>query len=179
MPDALHAGAQRAPAEPEAADARVGKEFDIVTVSIDPSETPALAAPRRRLTSSATAARGPRGWHFLTGDEPSIPRLAEAVGFRYAYDPKTDQYAHPAGIVIATPRGGSPATIYGIELPGPRPPVGLIEASAGKIGSPIDKIAAVLLPLRSQDGQVQLRHHERDPSSSASRPLAAWGRSCS
>jgi len=80
------------------------------------------------------------GWHFLTGEKPSIEPLTRAVGFRYAYDSQTKLYAHASGIVILTPQGRISRYLYGIE-PAPRDlRLGLVEASANKIGTPVDRI---------------------------------------
>lgn len=119
----------------------LGKEFAIVTVSIDPGETPALAALKKsRYLERYGRPGAEEGWHFLTGDEASIRRLAQVVGFRYAYDPKSDQYAHPAGLIIATPQGRLSRYLYGINYPARDLRLGLMEASAGKIGSPVDRL---------------------------------------
>jgi protein SCO1/2 len=119
----------------------VGDQFDIVTVSIDPGETPQLAAIKKKNYLGRYGRKGAeRGWHFLTGDEMSIRRLAGVVGFRYVYDPKTDQYAHPAGIMILTPQGKIARYLYGVDYAARDLRLGLIEASAGKIGSPVDQL---------------------------------------
>jgi protein SCO1/2 len=119
----------------------VGKEFEVVTVSIDPGETPVLAARKKAAYLKRYGRTGANlGWHFLTGDEASIRRLAGALGFRYVYDPRTDQYAHPAGLAIATPQGRIARYFFGISYPARDLRLGLIEAAAGKIGSPMDQI---------------------------------------
>ena len=81
-----------------------------------------------------------QGWHFLTGDEPQIKQLANAVGFRYAYDPDTKQFAHASAIMILTPEGKISRYLYGIQFPSRDLRLGLVEASEGKIGSPVDAI---------------------------------------
>ncbi len=119
----------------------VGKEFNVITVSIDPGETPSLASRKKASYLKRYGRPGAdRGWRFLTGDEASVRRLADVVGFRYVYDPQTDQYAHPAGIAILTPGGRIARYIYGISYPARDLRLGLMEASAGKIGSPVDKL---------------------------------------
>jgi protein SCO1 len=80
-----------------------------------------------------------KGWHFLTGDEPQIKRLADAVGFRYAYDPDSKQFAHAAAIMILTPDGRISRYFYGVTYPERDMRLGLLDASSGKIGSPIDQ----------------------------------------
>ena len=79
----------------------VGKEFDVITVSIDPGETPSLAAAKKaEYVRRYGRASADRGWHFLTGSEDQIERLAQAVGFRYQYDPETGLYLHASGIMV-------------------------------------------------------------------------------
>ncbi len=119
----------------------LGKQFNIVTVSIDPREGPAEAAAKKAQYVPRYARPGAEaGWHFLTGEEPAIQQLTKAAGFRYAYDAKTDEYAHPAGIVILTPQGRISRYFYGIDFSARDLRLGLIEADAGKIGNPIDQV---------------------------------------
>jgi cytochrome c oxidase subunit 2 len=119
----------------------VGREFNVVTVSIDPREQPVLAAAKKEVYVKRYGRAGAReGWHFLTGDEANIKQLAEAVGFRYAYDPATGQYAHAAGIMILTPEGRVARYLYGIEYPPKDLRLGLVEASHDEIGSPVDQV---------------------------------------
>ncbi|HXW17380.1 MAG TPA: SCO family protein [Candidatus Acidoferrales bacterium] len=119
----------------------LGKDFEVVTVSIDPTERPVLAEAKRQLYVGMYARAGvEEGWHFLTGDEPQIKALAAAVGFHYAYDKTSGQFAHPSGIMVLTPDGRLARYFYGIEYPPRDVRFGLEEASAGKIGSPVDQI---------------------------------------
>jgi len=119
----------------------VGKQYDVVTVSIDPSETPQLAARKKAAYLARYRRKGAeQGWHFLTGDEASIARLAGVVGFHYSYDAKSGQFAHPAGIVVATPKGVLARYFFGVTYPPRDLRMGLVEAASGKIGSPIDQI---------------------------------------
>jgi protein SCO1/2 len=119
----------------------VGEEFSVVTVSIDPTETSELAAEKKttylRRYGRAGAATG---WHFLTGDEAAIKQLAQAVGFRYQYDPQTRQFAHASGITVLTPQGKVARYFYGIEYSPRDLRLGLVEASANQIGSPVDQV---------------------------------------
>lgn len=119
----------------------IGRDYQVVTVSIDPTETPEQAAEKKR--SYARAYRRPgaaEGWHFLTGDAAEIERLADAVGYRYRYDSASKQYAHAAGIMLATPQGKLSRYFYGIEYPPPDLRLGLVESSAGRIGSAADQL---------------------------------------
>lgn len=118
-----------------------GREFNLVLVSIDPKETPQLAASKKkayleRYQRSGAAA----GWHFLTGEQAAIQQLARAVGFRYAFDPKTGQYAHAAAIMVLTPEGRIAQYYYGIEYPPRDLRLGLVEASKDRIGSVVDRV---------------------------------------
>jgi protein SCO1 len=119
----------------------VGREFDVVAVSFDPRETPVLASGKKK--SNLDRYKRPasaNGWHFLTGDEPSIKALTAAVGFRYVWDDKTQQFAHPSGIVIATPGGKLSRYFFGIEYASRDVKFALIESSAGRIGNAIDQL---------------------------------------
>ena len=119
----------------------VGDQFDIVTVSIDPTDTPELAsAKKEKILEYYGRPEAGKGWHFLTGDEPSIAALARTVGFRYAYNAETKQYAHAAGLAIATSGGRLSRYFYGIDFPPKDLQFGLIESSRGKIGSPIARL---------------------------------------
>jgi protein SCO1 len=118
-----------------------GREFDIVTVSIDPREDAKLASAKKRGYVKWYDREGAdAGWHFLTGEEPAIRRLTGVAGFRYTYDAKSDQYAHPAGLIVATPGGRISRYIYGVDFPANDLRLALVEASSGKIGSPVDRL---------------------------------------
>jgi protein SCO1 len=116
-----------------------GRDFEVVVVSIDPTETPQLAG-LKKAEYLRRYAKGSAGWHFLTGAEPQIKELAQTVGFRYAYDPKTKQYAHASAIMVATPTGRLSRYFYGIEYAPRDLRLGLVEASEDKIGSPVDEV---------------------------------------
>lgn len=119
----------------------VGRDFQVVNVSIDPAETPMNAANAKAAIVSRYARPGTEGgWHFLTGTQDSIQQLADAMGFAYFYDETIDQYAHAAGIVVATPRGELARYFYGIEYNASDVRLGLVEASGNKIGSPVDQL---------------------------------------
>jgi len=119
----------------------IGKQFDVVTISIDPTESHVLARVKQEMYVGMYGRPGAaQGWHFLTGDEPQIKQLADAVGFRYAYDPDTKQFAHYSGIMLLTPEGKLSRYFYGIQYPSRELRLGLVEASEGKIGTPADQI---------------------------------------
>jgi protein SCO1/2 len=118
-----------------------GKQFNVLTISIDPSEKPPLASAKHDLYTGIYGHPGAaEGWHFLTGDEPQIKALASALGFRYAYDPETKQFAHASAIMILTPEGRISRYLFGIQYRPRDLRLGLVEASAGKIGTPIDQV---------------------------------------
>jgi protein SCO1/2 len=118
-----------------------GKDFDLVFVSIDPRETPAQAAAKKAEYLHRYKRPGTDdGWHFLTGDEPQIKRLAGAAGFKYVWDQETQQFAHPTGVIVTTPDGRLARYLFGIEY-GPRDlRLALVEASEGKVGSVVDNL---------------------------------------
>jgi protein SCO1/2 len=118
-----------------------GEQFEIVTVSISPTETPELAAAKKaNFLKEYGREEAAAGWHWLTGDEKNIRALADAVGFRYVYDPKTKQYAHAAGIMLLTPSGKISRYFYGIEYSPRDLRLGIIDASQGKVGSLVEKV---------------------------------------
>lgn len=118
-----------------------GKEFDVVTVSIDPAETPDLAAEKKKHYVEEYDRSGvENGWHFLTGQQEAITKLADAVGFRYVYDKEASQFAHASGIMVLTPEGKLARYLYGIEYSAKDLRFSLMEAAHNKIGSPVDKL---------------------------------------
>ena len=119
----------------------LGKDFEIVTVSFNPHETWALAEAKKTTYLEKLNRPGAgQSWHFLTGDENAIRQLADSVGFRYAYDPQTNQYAHASGIMVITPEGKVSRYFYGIQYEPRDLRLGLVEASHHKIGSPADEL---------------------------------------
>lgn len=119
----------------------VGHEFNVVTVSFDPRETAAMAAAKKKTYIASYGRPGAaEAWHFLTGKPEAIEKLTNAVGFRYVYDPQQDQFIHTSGIMVLTPQGKLSRYFYGIQFPGRDLRLGLVEASAGKIGSPTDQV---------------------------------------
>lgn len=119
----------------------IGKDFTVVTVSIDPSETPKLASAKHELyTGIYGRPDAAEGWHFLTGEESQIHRLANAVGFRYAYDADSKQFAHASAVMVLTSEGRISRYFFGIQYPARDMRLGLVEASQGKIGSVVDQV---------------------------------------
>lgn len=123
---------------------KAGEEFDVVTVSFDPLETPELARAKKKTyvdyLPEAKRASAAKGWHFLTGDQENIRRLTDAIGFHYYFDAATDQFAHASAIYVATPQGKLSHYFYGIEYSPKDLRLALVEASANKIGSPVDQL---------------------------------------
>jgi len=119
----------------------VGREFDILTVSFDPHDTVELAAAKKAVYVGLYGRKGAEaGWHFLTGDEAEIQQLTHAVGFRFRYDPQAKQFVHATGIMLLTPQARVARYFYGIYYPSRDLRLGLVEASANKIGSPVDEV---------------------------------------
>ena len=118
-----------------------GQEFEVLTVSFDPEETPVLALTKKRMYLERYNRPGAAdGWHFLTGSEDSIRQLTESVGFRYVYVPARDQFAHASGIMLLTPEGKVSRYFYGVEYPTRDLRLGLVEAAANQIGSAVDQV---------------------------------------
>jgi len=135
----------------------VGKEFDIVTVSFDPADTPAAAAAaKNEYLKKYRRAGANDGWHVLTGEAAAIATLADAAGFRYSYDAAKNEFAHATGIVLVTPQGKTSRYYYGIEFSPRDLRLGLIEAAAGKIGSPIDQLLLFCYHYDPLTGQYNL-----------------------
>ena len=117
----------------------VGKDFEAVTVSFEPKDTPALAKAKRDVYAGQYGRpEAADHWHFLTGDQQSIDALTNVVGFHYAYDSSIRQYAHAAAILVLTPDGSIDRYFYGVIYPARDVRLGLVEASEGKIGTLTD-----------------------------------------
>ncbi|HVX16365.1 MAG TPA: SCO family protein [Pirellulales bacterium] len=136
----------------------IGHDYEVVTVSFDPRETAEFAAEKKAAYVRAYRREGAeRGWHFLTGSEESIRRLTEAVGFRYRYDPKSDQFAHASGLIVATPQGKLSRYLYGIEYEPTPLRLALVESGESRIGSPVDQVLLLCFhydPLTGKYGVV-------------------------
>ncbi len=119
----------------------VGNQFDVITVSFNPQETPEIAAAKKQEYLKRYGRPGAAsGWHFLTGPAESINALTKAVGFQYQYDPKSNQYAHATAIMVLTPQGRISRYFYGVDYPPKDLRMGLVEASQGKIGNAVDQV---------------------------------------
>lgn len=127
-----------------------GRDYEVVTVSIDPGDGVAEAKKMRGTMLAAYGSEKTNGWHVLTGAKPAIERLAQAVGFRFAYDEEQQQYAHPAGVVLVAGDGRISRYLFGLEYPARDLRLGLIDAGKGELGSVID--------------QLVLRCHSFDPA---------------
>ncbi len=122
----------------------LGKDFDVVTVSFDPHETPDMAATKKRDIMRRYGRKGAeQGWHFLTGPAESINALTKAVGFQFQWDEKTQQYAHATTIVVLTPERHIAQYFYGVEFPPKDLRLGLVQASQNKIGSVTDQLLLI------------------------------------
>jgi protein SCO1 len=132
----------------------IGKDFNVITVSIDPSEKPILADAKHIMYAGIYGRPGAvNSWHFLTGDEPQIQQLAAAVGYRFVYDKDSSQFAHPAGIMVLTPEGRISRYFYGISYPSRDVRLSLVEASEGRIGSVTDAILLFCFHYDPQTGK--------------------------
>jgi protein SCO1/2 len=119
----------------------VGNQFDVLTVSFDPRETPAMATAKKAEFLKRYGRPGAaQGWHFLTGPQQSIDALTEAAGFQYEYDPKSGQFAHTTAIMVLTPEGRIAQYYYGVEYAPKDLRLGLIQASQNKIGNLVDQV---------------------------------------
>ncbi len=122
-----------------------GKEYEVVTVSFNPDDTPETATAKKkiyidRMNERLETKTDGSGWHFLTGRPEEIKQIADAVGFHYKRDVETGQFIHAAAIMIATPRGKLSQYYYGVEFSPKDLRLGLIEASRNKIGNLVDQI---------------------------------------
>ena len=118
-----------------------GRDYEVVFVSFDPRDTPEMAAQKKATAMSQFHRRETAGgWHFLTGSPESIAALTKAANFRYKFDEKSKLFAHASGILLVTPAGRISRYFYGVEYPSRDLRLGLVDASAGKIGTPIDHV---------------------------------------
>src|SRR5256886_3115119 len=118
-----------------------GRDYEVVFVSFDARETPGMAAEKKK--KAVAHFRRPEtdsGWHFLTGSEESIGTATKAANFRFSFDAKNNLFSHASGVMLLTPDGHISRYFYGVEYPGRDMRLGLVDASSGKIGSPIDHV---------------------------------------
>lgn len=119
----------------------MGEDYQVLSVSIDPNEPLDLTRSARQRYLQMYARDGAAGgWHSLVGDKDAISRLSKAIGFSYAYDAKKDEYSHPAALVVLTPEGTVSRYFYGLDYDPRDVKLGLVDASSGTIGSPVDKV---------------------------------------
>ena len=118
-----------------------GRDYEVVFISFDSRDTPEIAAKKKQ--QDLDHFRRPEtasGWHFLTGSQESIAAVTNAANFRFRFDEKSKTFAHTSGVLLLTPDGRISRYFYGIEYPGRDMRLGLVDASAGKIGTPIDHV---------------------------------------
>lgn len=118
----------------------LGKDYEAITVSIDPKDTPAQSQARRLRHLQAMGKPESAPWHFLTGTEENIRKLTEAVGFKYKYDESSKQYAHPAVVHVVTPEGSVSRYLYGTSFPAKDMKMALVEAGNGRVGTSFDRV---------------------------------------
>ena len=137
--------------------------------------------PPKKPTTSRSIKRAARkqGWHFLTGDEATIKNLTDTVGFHYNYDPITKQFAHASGIMVLTPEGKISRYFYGIEYKPRDFRLGLVEASANKIGSPADQVLLFCYHYDPTTGKYGMAITRGHPSARHGHRPSAWEASCS
>lgn len=135
----------------------VGREFDVIVLSIDPEDTPERARQKRDgLVERYGRDRGAAGWHFLTGNKAQIDRVAAAAGVEYTYDERQKQYAHPALVMLLTPDGRLGRYLYGLEFNPNDIRIGLLEASEGRSVSTVEKVILYCYHYDPQDGKYVL-----------------------
>jgi protein SCO1/2 len=138
-----------------------GREFEVVTLSFEHKETPQQAAAAKKgYLERYGRPQAAAGWHFLTGDAAAVAAVTRAVGFRYAWDEETRQYAHPTGVVVATPEGRIARYLYGVEYAPKDLRFALVEASAGRVGTPVDQLLLYCYeydPVRGRYGAAIMR----------------------
>jgi protein SCO1/2 len=136
----------------------VGKEFDVVSISIDPKDTPETATRKRGMVAGdyKRANGSTTGWHFLTGDEANIRKVTEAIGFEYRYDARQQQYAHPAAIYLLTPDAHIARYLYGIQYEPKDIRLGMLEAAEGRSVTTTEKILLYCYHYDPQGGHYSL-----------------------
>jgi protein SCO1/2 len=119
----------------------VGKEFEVITISFDPKNTPEIAAKKKeQFLRRYNRPGAERGWHFLVGQPDAIAAVTKAAGFQYQYNEKTGEFAHSTAILVLTPQGNIAQYYYGIEFPPKDLRLALVEASDNRIGNVVDEV---------------------------------------
>jgi protein SCO1/2 len=132
----------------------LGQQFSVLTISIDPTDTPALAQEKKREYLRPYEKSGiDTGWHFLTGDQETITRLTEAVGFNYVYDAEQHEYAHPAGLVVLTPAGVVSRYLYGLDFEPNDLRLALVDASQQQIATAVDRVLLLCYHYDPENGR--------------------------
>ena len=135
-----------------------GRDYNVVVLSIDPHDTPheAQLTKTKYKAQFGTRTGYDAGWHFLTGDQETISKLANAVGFQYRWDPGTKQFIHAGGIMVATPDGKLSRYFYGIDYAPADLRMALVDASQHKIGSPVDYVLLFCFHYDAAQGKYTL-----------------------
>jgi protein SCO1 len=135
----------------------VGDQFEVITLSIDHREQPALASEYKAGYLKEYGRPGAAaGWHFLTGDETTIRRLADAIGYHFVYDARTDQFAHPDGVIVLTPKGKIARYFFRLEYPAQGLRYALVEAAHNRIGTLLDYFALLCYHYNPTTGRYSL-----------------------
>jgi len=140
-----------------------GRDYNVVVVSIDPHDTPAIAREKKADYAYLFGQKPVRsvagfnaGWHFLTGTQESISRLANAIGFHYRWDEASKQFIHAGGIMVATPEGKLSRYFYGVQYAPPDLRMALVDASEHRIGNPVDYITLFCFHYDATQGKYTL-----------------------
>jgi protein SCO1/2 len=134
-----------------------GEDFEVVLVSFDPRDTPAIAAEKKRAHLEYwSTGHDADSWHLLSGDEASIRRATSAAGFTYQWDERTGQFAHVSGILVATPEGRLSRYFYGVEYSPRDLRLALVESGEGRIGSAVDELLLYCFHYDPASGQYGL-----------------------
>ena len=136
-----------------------GRQFDVVLVSIDPHETPADARRAQQMDAANHPGAGVAQWHYLSGTQTSIAPLMHAIGFRYLFDARSDQFDHATGIVVLTPEGKISQYLFGVKFPAETLRLALVNASHGSVGNLIDRLVLLCCQYDTSTGRYTLTIH--------------------
>jgi protein SCO1/2 len=135
----------------------MGKEFEVINISFDPSETPKLAAEKKKsFVDAYNRPAGAESWHFLTGSTASIKQITDQTGFRYKWIEQSKQFSHPAALILLTPDGKISRYLYGVKYDPKTLRLSLVEASEGKIGNTVDRILLTCFHYDSYAGKYTM-----------------------